>query len=166
MSVETAQFVISNLAKNYGKNFPKAGIEKIWPDLVKEPAKAMESAFDFLVMNKAYLPTPQELLQRVQHEAKEIRKEEARIREAEWTATKEEGSNLFDAARDEHAKAALMCLTAMQSNKSPEEKLKFFRMMEDRYPGRGWGLAGISQQKWYGHQATREHWNPNWRPQQ
>jgi hypothetical protein len=54
------------------------------------------------------------------------------------------------AMRDEHAKMAGQVMNQMwRGDKTPEEKLELFRVMEERYPGVGWGMEGVSLQKWY-----------------
>ena len=164
MNREMALHVISELQKSFTRNFPKAGIEKIWPDLLKEPPKAMEAAFDFFALNSAFLPSPSIFLARVQTEGKRIRSEqtvkaERMEKEKEpWT----DGNALERAARDEHAKYALQGINMMRrTDKTRDEKLDFFRVMEERYPGRGWGKAGAELQRYWA--KVRPHWDPDWK---
>ena len=161
MSREMAGHVVAQLQKTFTRNFPKAGIEKIWPEMLKESPKAMEAAFDYFALNSAFLPSPAILLARVQIEGKRIRSENTVKAERE-EKTKEvpsDGTALERAARDEHAMFAIQGIHLMRRNdKTLEEKLEFFRVMEERYPGRGWGKAGVGRQKDQLKDDKRPHW--------
>lgn len=65
---------------------------------------------------------------------------------------------MIPAQKEEHAKYAMMGMELMRrDDKTQEEKLDFFRVMESRYPGIGWGKAGASLQKaWAGEKEEPE----------
>lgn len=161
MSRETAKYVVEQLEKTYSRKFPKAGIEKIWPDLLKENPKAMEAAFDYFALNSAFLPSPALLLSRVQGEGRVIRQKATLAAESAEKAKEipSDGNALERAARDEHAKLALQGLTLIRRNdKTWDEKLEFFKLMDTRYPNFGWALAGMELKKHLDKDAKREHW--------
>lgn len=87
-SEHQAQFIIRELSKNFGRTFSEDGIKKIWPALKVEPPEAMEAAYDHFVLNSSFLPSPQQLLARVQMEAREILKAQSVKREKEWEQEK------------------------------------------------------------------------------
>jgi hypothetical protein len=43
-----------------------------------------------------------------------------------------------------------------RSDKTHDEKLDFFKVMESRYPGRGWGKEGASLQRYWEKRAAQE----------
>lgn len=166
MSQQMASEVVKRLKAQFGKSFPEAGMKLIWKELCEANDKALEDAFDFFVLNNRF-PSPQQLKDQVTTHSKLIAAKAAADREDEWNKTKggatrkelERSGSIFTAEqRDEHGKAASMCLVAMGSDRSRKAKLEFFRMMEDRYPGIGWGMEGVRLQKHWDRQDTRPHW--------
>lgn len=161
MSRETAVFVIAQMEKTFRRNFPRKGLEDINAALLKEPAKAIEAAGDHFAIHSAFLPSAAIFLAKVQAEGKRIRSEQTVKAERDEKAkeTWSDGTALERAARDEHAKFALQGINLQRrSDKTDAEKLEFFRIMEDRYPGRGWGMAGVGRQKEMEREGKRSHW--------
>lgn len=159
MSVDMAHHILGLLAKQYGRNFPKEGVQRVWPDLVKQPDKAMEAAYDWFVVNSTYLPSPAKLLEQVQKEAKRIYAEEAKTREQEWARQKggetrrelERSGSVFSREQSTaHGRHAIEAIRLMLSDASRSDKLECYRVMEANYPGVGWGLTGARQQKEWG----------------
>ena len=161
MSRDMAKYLVEQLEKNFSRKFPKAGIEKVWPDMLKESSQAMEAAFDYFALNSAFLPSPAMLLSKVQAEGKRIRMEQTvqaeRAEKAKEIAS--DGNALERAARDEHAKFAIQGIAMMRrTDKTDTEKLEFFRIMDERYPRFGWAKYGMLFQKDREFQKTRPHW--------
>lgn len=62
------------------------------------------------------------------------------------------------AQQEEHAKFAMMGLALMRrDDKTREEKLDFFRTMEGRYPGVGWGREGASLKRFWEREGKSHH---------
>lgn len=145
MSKEMATQVVVELKGQFKKSFPEAGMKLVWSDLVAAQDMALAGAFDYFVLNNRF-PSPQQLKDQVAIETKKLAAEQSARREKEWEAKKEKRNDpdhLKIAARDEHAKFALQGIALMRrTDKTREEKLDFFRMMDDRYPGVGWGIEG------------------------
>jgi len=61
------------------------------------------------------------------------------------------------AQKDQHAKYAAMGMQLMKrDDKTQEEKLEFFKTMDDKYPGIGWGIEGMKLKKMWDKRAARE----------
>ena len=146
MSKEMAARVVTMLKEQFKKSFPEAGMRLIWPEIVKAEDKAIEGAYDYFVINNRF-PSPQQLKDQVAVESKRLGLVRSDRRESEWNNQKEkrgEGPRLELSARDEHAKAAVMCIKTMyRPDKTRGEKLELFKVMDDQYPGIGWGVEGM-----------------------
>ena len=178
MQAETLYLLHKELTERFKPGL--AAARSLWDGLsvlaAELQAEADDRAYDpalrRLKTETLNLPNPDRVRTILMDETKKVRVKDSDQRDREWTKTKEPRqtsggmkpvSELTTAqlvARDEHAKAALMCLRSMQTDLPPDKKLEFFMMMEQRYPGIGWGSALIDQQKWYKRKATRPHWRP------
>lgn len=146
-SIEAAKFIIAQLQKEYKREFNKAAVQKIFPDLVKEPHKAMEAAFDHFILNSAYLPSPAQLLAKVQAEGKRIRMEETKEREESWKKQKGEDQNgrvdgptiLSKAQHTEFARNAHTVLMTVVERGNCQDAVDGCMMMANMYPHVGDG---------------------------
>lgn len=147
-----------------------AAFNVIFADLLTIHEDAIEPALKRLKTSTNYLPSAEKVLQAFKAEGKEVAKNATSRREEAWNRQKggadrrelDKAGSFFSTQEkaDEHAMAGMMCLKAQMTDKSHTDKLEFFKLMENRYPGIGWGLAGIDQQKWYEKQKARPHWRP------
>lgn len=141
-SIDAAKFIIAQLQKEYKRDFNKAAVDKIFPELVKEPHKAMEIAFDHFILNSAYLPSPAQLLTKVQAEGKRIRLDEAREREEKWKKEKGEDEHgrvegstfLSKQQRDEYAQRGLMMVKLAITSGQSRELMEGCLVMASTYP--------------------------------
>lgn len=74
-----------------GVKYSTAQKEKIKESILNESPKALENAFDFIILNFTSLPTPQKLIESVRTEA-------AKLREGAWGQEKKELSRPLHAA--------------------------------------------------------------------
>jgi len=151
-------------SKQVKKSFESA-YNEIWNDMLLVPEGALVPALKRLKTMTNYLPSAEKVLLIFQAEGKHHARDAENQRTAEWDKTKGYGDLRYRSksqpeevkltavqivARDEHAKFAIQGFAMMsRRDKTPAEKLEFFKAMELRYPGFGWGTEGIAQQKWY-----------------
>jgi hypothetical protein len=90
MKKEFLEHSLKELQKTFSKIFLKSALEKISPLLLKEPDRAMELAFDYFILNSAFLPSPAQLLERVQMEGRNLRMEQGKRIEDEQRQRKRE----------------------------------------------------------------------------
>lgn len=172
MSVDMVHYVLDGLVKQYKRQFPKEGIQKVFPDLVKQPDKALEAAYDWFVLNSAYLPSPAKLLEQVDKEAKRIRLEEAKQRDQEWNREKggetrgqrDKAGSIFSAEQSsKHAQFSLLMIKGLISGKMDRAMfLEGFKEADKMFLGMDWALNGMQLDKHWKQQAERLHWNPEW----
>lgn len=138
------------------KGFNK-GIDVIWPELLEIHDGAYEPALKRLKIETNSLPTVDRVKSILVVEGKKAMLADADHREREWNKSKgkkgvggkpEEvdavACRLAIAARDEHAHFACEGIALMRRpDKTREQKLEFFKLMDDQYPGIGWGIEGM-----------------------
>jgi hypothetical protein len=74
---------ITSLETEFKRQMPKEGKRKIWPELMKESDQAVSTAYDWFILNSAYLPSPAQFLAKITEEGRKIRLQEAKQREEE-----------------------------------------------------------------------------------
>lgn len=167
MSAEMATSAVRALVDNFKRNFPKDGMKAIWPELIRQPEKAIAAAVDSICLNRSSIPSPAQFLEAVKNESKLIAAKETRQREIEWAETKggetpeqirKQGSIFTREQSDAHGRHALQALRLMMSPASREDKLECFRVMESQYPGVGWALEGMRLEKELARNDKKPHW--------
>ena len=142
------------------KGFERA-INAVWLELCSVHDAAYEPALKRLKIETNTLPTVERVRSVFEVEGKKAMLKDSDYRDREWGKTKEDNPRreagrpeevsltaVQIIARDEHARCALQGFAMMQrSDKTHKEKLEFFKLMESRYPGIGWGKEGASWQK-------------------
>jgi len=83
MDIDVFRFCIKELQDNFRKQFAKDQINLIWPAVKDCPNKAMEEAYNHIMLNFASLPTPARVKDVVEQEAKKIGQQRAQRMEEE-----------------------------------------------------------------------------------
>ncbi len=151
MNTETARFVIDQLQKNFGRKFAAEALNKIKPDLLKEPDRAAENAYDYILLNfnPPNMPTAGKLLEIVQNEGCKISQAAAIQREEEAREEKRRAANIFKSpAQTELAERSLLIIKGILSPKPDYGALlDGMRAMAVLYPKSEWWKVGADFEK-------------------
>lgn len=137
MKPEMIAHVLQSLERELGRGRDKYSpdqTKKIRDALLPEPEKALETAYDWWMLNANYLPTPQKLIESVRSEA-------AKLRERSWGDEKKEYQKPIVA----DTKFAKSCKVIIMKFFPPEDEVVNYKdILEDaqamaiRYPGSDW----------------------------
>lgn len=113
---------IAELERQFKREMPKEGKRRIWPDLLKEPDKALEATYDYYLLHSAYLPSPAQFLAKVQEEGRKLRMAEAKQREEDHDRQKPKRTEDTFLTREQQTEYGKRCLqifyAAMPLNES------------------------------------------------
>ncbi len=107
MTPECAKHYRESLERDFNKTFDSDKLRLLWPEMKKEPDRAMEGAYNFI--NKSgNFPTVEGFLKIIQVEGRKVRMKEAVDREEEYErekAARGKGSFLTEEQRTEYGQS-------------------------------------------------------------
>lgn len=156
MKPETASHFIRAIQSEFGKSFGAEALERIKVKLLIEPDKAMENAYEHIILNfnPPNMPTAAKLLEIVQKEAFKIKTEAGRLadeRQANYRRYDEK--HIFNVPqRDQLIKMSTMIIQAMLlDNPDYSEIIANMHKMTALFPGIGMGeMVSTLEQEWRG----------------
>lgn len=155
MTPEFAKQALTHISKShFGAEWPETAIRYVLDDLSTLPDSAMIAATKRVCMEfpPRLLPAIGKVVEVVKQESAKIFATQGARVEEHWSKVKDKRGEETVLSRNpsskfmEHAQKAVL---VMMSDKSREEKLDVFRVMERSYPGLGYAQEGARlQQHW------------------